>query len=313
MGPLIWLEKILFHVSQPMKPLFSPVLLIAALTAFAISPVDLDANGPRVLLLDGKVQTKNIPFEGVRVVVERNGIPVRVVTKDLRHFQLQLDLQQDYVVTFHRESCLSKSLHIDTHVPDQALDAAPFSFPFLVTLEPRPKGPLVRYAVPVGQIYFREEKGDFGYGTNYSLARDRQQAKLSDLPPPAVRAASTGASAEPSSTLTGPTIASPLDKALPIKADRPAPIRRKDAPNEVAKSTRPRHQAVGQDVLRGSVPDGRSEELEVRPTYVAKEVRITQQGHTRVYRKVVHRDGEIRYFCNGNSCSESIYKVAIKH
>ena len=296
-----------------MKPLFPHLLLIMALTAVAISPVGLYANGPRVLLLDGKVQTKNIPFEGVRVVVERNGIPVRVVTKDLRHFQLQLDLQQDYVVTFHLESCLSKSLHIDTHVPEQALDAAPFNFPFLVTLEPRPKGPVVRYAVPVGEIYFNEEKADFGYGTNYSLARDRQQAKLSHPKPPAVRSDGTGASAELSSTLSGPTIASPLDKALTIKVDRPAPLQEKDAHAVVAKKTPPRDQAVGEGFIPGSVPDGRTEELQVRPTYVAREVRITQQGHTRVYRKVTHRYGEVRYFCNGSSCSESIYMAAIRH
>ena len=104
------------------------------------------ADGLQVLLLDGKVRTKDISFEGVRLVVERNGITVQVVTEDLKRFQLELDLQQVYVLTFHREACLSKSLHIDTHVPEEALEAAPFRFPFLVTLEPRPKGPVVRYA-----------------------------------------------------------------------------------------------------------------------------------------------------------------------
>ncbi len=296
-----------------MKPLFTESVLAAALMVFSLSPRTLLANSPQVLILDGKVRTKDIPFEGVRLVVERNGIPVDVDTKDLRHFQLQLELQQDYVLTFHKESCLSKSLHIDTHVPELALEAAPFHFPFLVTLEPNPKGPVVHYAEPVGEINFREDKGDFGYVTDYSLAHDRKKDNLSDLPPTTVRTDSTSITATPPRSMADPATSSPADMGRSHTADRQASFQSKDASLAAIKATQPRPEANTQDVLYGSLPDGRTEEVQVRPTYVAMEIRITKQGSTHVFRKVTPLYGEVRYFCNGSSCSEASFLTATQH
>lgn len=296
-----------------MKPQVLQTVMTAALIALCLLPRTLYANGPQALLLDGRVRTKNISFEGVRLVVERNGITVQVMMKDLRHFQVQLDLQQEYVLTFYRESCLSKSLHIDTHVPAGALEAAPFHFPFLVTLEPRPKGHVVRYAEPVGQIYFMEGKADFGYGTDYSLARDHQRAALGRGTRAAVR--SDGKGQRPSTdadrpgpmTSPAPTGPSPVGTDLPSEADRQAPARSKDASSAVIKEPPPHHEVVMVAPLYRSIPDGRTEDLQVLPTYLAKEVRITEGGRTRVYRKVTHRFGEVHYFCNGGACSEASF------
>lgn len=299
-----------------MRSLSPHIIPTLAVLALVLSSLTLDANGPQVLLLDGKVRTKDISFEGVRLVVERNGITVQVVTEDLKRFQLELDLQQVYVLTFHREACLSKSLHIDTHVPEEALEAAPFRFPFLVTLEPRPKGPVVRYAEPVGDIYFMDGKADFGYGTDYSLARDRQRATLGRDPRVAVRSDGTGPG--PSTdfdrdrSMAGPAT-SLLGTGLSFEADRQTPARSKEAPAATTREPRPHQEVVMEGALYPSKPDGRTEELQIRPTYVAKEVRITEQGRTCVYRKVTHRYGEVNYFCNGSGCSELSFRAATRH
>ncbi|MEO7080935.1 MAG: hypothetical protein ABIY71_05375 [Flavobacteriales bacterium] len=296
-----------------MKPLFTQSVLAAALLVFSLSPRTPLANGPQVLILDGKVRTKDIAFEDVRLVVERNGIPVDVVTKDLRHFQLQLDLQQDYVLTFHKESCLSKSLHIDTHVPEQALEASPYSFPFLVTLQPRPKGPVIRYAAPVGEINFREDKGDFGYATDYSLARERKRDDSSHEPTTVVRIDSTSITAKPPSSLAGPTTLSPVSMEHSPTADSKAFSQNNAASLAAVRATEPRRAASVQDVPYGSIPDGRTDEVQVRPTYVAREIRITKQGSTHVFRKVTPLYGDARYFCNGSSCSEATFVTATQH
>ena len=68
-------------------------------------------------------------------------------------------------------------------------------------------------------------------------------------------------------------------------------------------------QAVVPDTPR---PDGREEEVEVRPGYVARVLRITEQGHTREFRKVTHRYGEVNWFCNGASCSELQYNALVE-
>ncbi|MEZ4740041.1 MAG: hypothetical protein R2818_11955 [Flavobacteriales bacterium] len=63
--------------------------------------------------------------------------------------------------------------------------------------------------------------------------------------------------------------------------------------------------------LAAALPDGRTDELIVEPTYVARVIRITESGHTREYRRVVHRFGDTYYFCNGSSCGEVTYSTAI--
>ena len=301
-----------------MKPLIPNTMLTAALIALCLLPRTLYANGPQVLLLDGKVRTKGISFEGVRMVVERNGIPVQVVMEDLGHFQLQLDLQQDYVLIFHRESCLSKSLHIDTHVPEHTLDLAPFRFPLLVTLEPRPKGPVVRYAEPVGQIYFMEGKADFGYGTDYTLTRERKEAALANAhrsharQDPTTPSSTENAARKPSVNVPAIKGPSQKDSSLsPLRENRWAARSLAEAPaNE---EPRLRQTATADTPLYATTPDGRTEELEVRPTYVAKEVRITENGRTAVYRRVTHRYGAVLYFCNGSGCSETSFLSAMRH
>ena len=60
------------------------------------------------------------------------------------------------------------------------------------------------------------------------------------------------------------------------------------------------------------LPDGRTDDLIVEPTYVARVIRITASGHTREYRRVVHRFGDTYFFCNGSSCGEVTYNTAVE-
>ena len=59
------------------------------------------------------------------------------------------------------------------------------------------------------------------------------------------------------------------------------------------------------------LPDGRTEELAVDKNIVATIVRITKNGRTREYRRIAHGYGDVHFFCNGSSCSESSYSAGI--
>ncbi len=284
-------------------PLTPFVLLIAAIT--------LGTTVPHGLLVDGKFRIKGASMEGARVIVERNGVQVQVLHDDIGRFTLNLDLQQDYVLHFIREGCLSKSLHFDTHMPENSIAAAPFRFPFLVTLEPKPKGSVTGYAKAVGVVMFDTAKGDFDYSTNYALARERTKrlglvdvqrtlpGTLPDAPGSfewSARPELKNETAAPSFTLEQSQ--RPIARSRPgIKPDRTAP----PSPSITAVVTPPEEPRQ----------DGRVEEVEVRPAYVARMVRITEQGHTQEYRKVTHRYGEVHWFCNGASCSESRYNTMV--
>jgi hypothetical protein len=153
-------------MKTPLAPL---VPLIAAIT--------LGTTMSQELQVDGKFRVKGMSMEGARVIVERNGKQVQVLQDHIAHFTLNLDLQQDYVLHFIREGCLSKSLFFDTHIPEDTRVTASFRFPFLVTLEPKPKGPVVGYAKAVGTVIFDPVRGDFDYSTYYALEREKAKRR----------------------------------------------------------------------------------------------------------------------------------------
>jgi hypothetical protein len=284
-------------------PLIPFVLLIATIT--------LGATVPQGLLVDGKFRIKGVPMKGARVIVERNGVQVQVLHDDISRFTLNLDLQQDYVLHFVREGCLSKTLHFDTHMPESSMAAAPFRFPFLVTLEPKPMGSVVGYAKAVGVVVFDTATGDFDYSTNYALVRERTkrlgsvdvQRTLPRALPDAPGSFDGSARPELMKEATEPGFTpkqgqrSIARSRSGIKPDRTAP----PSPSVTAVVAPPEEPRQ----------DGRTEEIEVRPAYVARMVRITEQGRTREYRKVTHRYGEVHWFCNGTSCSESLYNKLV--
>lgn len=289
-----------------MKTLLAPVLLL-------ITMITSGATVPHGLLVDGKFRIKGMSMEGARVIVERNGVQVQVLQNGIGHFTLYLDLQQDYVLHFIREGCLNKSLHFDTRMPENAMAAAPFRFPFLVTLEPKPIGPVAGYAKAVGVVIFDTARGDFDYSTNYALTREKAiRDKMVD-----VRRAGPMALSEANGTIEGPARSESNNESkapsFTYKESQRSVMR--SEPGITPDRTAPLSLSGTAVVTSPEEPrkDGRIEEVEVRPTYVARRVRITERGHTREYCKVTHRYGEVHWFCNGASCSEPQYnKLVVK-
>ncbi|MBK7111175.1 MAG: hypothetical protein IPH60_01810 [Flavobacteriales bacterium] len=274
-----------------------------------ITAITLGTTMSQELQVDGKFRVKGMSMEGARVIVERNGKQVQVLQDHIAHFTLNLDLQQDYVLHFIREGCLSKSLFFDTHIPEDTRVTASFRFPFLVTLEPKPKGPVVGYAKAVGTVIFDPVKGDFDYSTYYALEREKAKRRgPSDLQKTGLGAVTetdgtSEGSAHPGVSTTVAASGStfergPLSRSRPgIKSGGSAP----PSPSGIAVVDPPMEPRR----------DDRTEEVEIRPAYVAWIVRITEKGHLREYRKVTHRYGEVHWFCNGASCSESLYRTLV--
>lgn len=185
--------------------------MAALLTAAALVQIQAIRANTAQLHLDGIVIVKQLPLDGTKViVVDREG-PSTVITRDLRHFSLPLDLDRTYLLSFEREGCVTKQLLFDTKVPERYMASAPFSFPFQVTLEQPPADAPFAYAGPVGFVRFYDDIKDFGYDTDYSIARDAVLVQRLDL-------AREGASPAPA---TAQTL-----KAAPL----PAPVPSADAP-----------------------------------------------------------------------------------
>ncbi|HMC97529.1 MAG TPA: hypothetical protein VKG92_07755, partial [Flavobacteriales bacterium] len=152
----------------------SPQAFIIAVSLFCHGAV-VNARWEQVLYIDGKVRTEGVPLDGTRILVERDGIMVQVVSEDVGRIRLRLDLQRVYILSFERVGCMTKQLLFDTHVPGEGLMSAPFSFPFKVTLEESDESTLLQYTQPVGFVRYYPGEKDFGYDTDYRMRRYSQR------------------------------------------------------------------------------------------------------------------------------------------
>lgn len=343
------------------KAMKTPTSLQPISFALVLSALSTSASATmeQALYIDGKVRTTGVPLDGTRILVERDGIMVQMLTDDIGRVHLRLDLQRIYILSFERAGCMTKKLFFDTHVPGDGLMSAPFSFPFKVTLEENEESTTLHYAQPVGFIrYFRAEK-DFGYDTNYRMRRyPKPDEELiaskhvrsedgpitsGEMPPVAVASTGNSGLGTPNTTsvtasvrpgpvemmsvrataspvlsrshtvapepLPGPTAAPTMRR---VSKAGPRPSREHEV---VTTALRPRPTVTRVITLPRKenvvLPDGRTEEVQVEPTYVTTTVRITKSGHTREYRRVAHKYGAVHFFYNGLSCGEAIYTAGI--
>jgi regulator of protease activity HflC (stomatin/prohibitin superfamily) len=94
-------------------------------------------------------------------------------------FEFDLNYDKDYIITFARKGYISKSVEINTHVPEAVKKDEmlfPFAaYPFQVELNPQADNKVVVFNQPVGMIKYDPSINDFDYDTDYSKS---VQAKL---------------------------------------------------------------------------------------------------------------------------------------
>lgn len=291
-------------------------------------------NAAPALSIDVKFNVRNMSMEGAKVVIVSSTGSSKILSDDLRHFTYRLDLHSDYLISFERPGCVTKQLLFDTHTPEGDAHVMGYVFPFEVTLEAPPIGQTFTYAGPVGSIRFDPAIGDFGYDTDYrtkpseELVHQMEKAQQGsdmvveevaktevDLPLHPVEAVVGSFSPSTSShfeeeantvSQLAPLVhviamEKAVDGSLPIEVMKPAekeirPIL--ESPDPIVEVT-PAVQAVDRT--------DRTEKLEVDKLHVITTTRLSKDGRTDEYRRVVSYYGGTTHFKNGRACSESTY------
>lgn len=309
------------------------MVAMVAVGAYAAPP----AAGLRI---DGIVRVKKVSPASARVIVVADEGEAQVITKDLSHFTLTLDLQTKYLLSFECDGCVTKQLVFDTHAP---ATGSGYDFPFQVTLEPPPTDAPFAYAGPVGLIRYDEHIADFGYDTDYKIARnealaerlERARTELERTTPasPGVHVVkSTVSSATLPEPAAPPAVAAkdidaprgPFEELAPTRSER-APLVHPtgNAPRTAALPSppplpppSPKPVAVPVEAeppapeMR-STDDGRTEEVIAEKLRVTTIVRVRRGERTTEYRRVAQYYGGVVYFKDGQACSEQSYREGI--
>jgi len=120
-------------------------------------------------------------LKGAQVSISKNGKPYRIIDSKSK-VDLELDLGNEYVFTAKKTDYVTKSIVIDTNVPE-GRDQEDFAeFQSEIILKPQPVDQEITYTQPVGRIAYDDKMGDFNYDKDYS-AKAREMEKKAEAEP----------------------------------------------------------------------------------------------------------------------------------
>lgn len=277
-----------------------------------------------VLHLDGELRVRGGSLAEAKVIViPEHGAPW-LVDQDLAHFSVKLELQGKYLLSFEHRGSVSKQLLFDTTVPQAQVRLEGYRFPFEVTLEPTPFGEAMEYAGPVGSIHYDPSIRDFGYRTDYRIAKNVQlEQRLLTARTDLARTGSAGRSplnkAEvadrrprevlgPNEVLAGTASRMPplvhVLKTPDTVAELPGPAVEEPPAPTVGEAH------LAKEELAEAGPFAHAE-VTVGERYVSTDVLVKENGRVVAYRRVVKFYGAVTYFRDGRPCSPEVYRQGI--
>lgn len=119
--------------------------------------------------INGRVKVDGGSLDGTKVVIYKDGQKQRTVNSGLSKFQLELDLNANYILSFEKEGFVTKKLSFDTHAPGEAMANGFTPFEFAVSMfKQYDDVNMVVFDQPVGMIKYSAEVDDFDYDTDYT-------------------------------------------------------------------------------------------------------------------------------------------------
>lgn len=119
--------------------------------------------------INGRVKLEGGSLDGTHVVVYKNGEKQRTISSGLSKFQLDLDINADYILEFEKDGFVTKKLSFDTHAPAEAIANGFTPFEFAVSMFKQYEGVnTVVFNQPVGMIRYDKNTDDFDYDTDYT-------------------------------------------------------------------------------------------------------------------------------------------------
>lgn len=141
------------------------ILLFTAINAFGQS---------NDFLITGKFKVDGGSNNGARIVLEKDGRKVRTLDGDSR-FEVKLDYQAIYIVSFEKDGYVTKKLRFDTHVPEERIEYGFEPFDFTVEIfEQFDDVNVVVFNQPVGKISYSDIIDEFDYDTDYTKSIQTQ-------------------------------------------------------------------------------------------------------------------------------------------
>lgn len=151
--------------------------LVLAVSVLVVSAIHAQGT----FTINGRVKVDGGTLDGTRVVVYKNGAKDRVLSSNLARFELDLDLNSDYMLSFEKDGFVTKKISFNTHAPAEAAANGFTPFEFAVSLfKQYDDVNMVIFNQPVGMIRYDATADDFDYDTDYTKSIQSQLQKALD-------------------------------------------------------------------------------------------------------------------------------------
>ncbi|HEX8517149.1 MAG TPA: hypothetical protein VF868_13210 [Bacteroidia bacterium] len=131
-----------------------------------------------------KMQAEGGNLENALITITKNGKPDRVIDPSKGKYNIDLDLGAEYTLVFTKMGYVSKTIIIDTHVPNGRENAEFGKFSATVELAKQPEDKVITYTQPVGRIKYSTQLGDFDYDKDYTATAEAMIRKAESNPIP---------------------------------------------------------------------------------------------------------------------------------
>ncbi len=131
-------------------------------------------------IIEGRLKVDGGSVSDAKIIVERDGRQVKSIEGESR-FEIQLDFQSIYIISFVKEGFVTKRLRFDTNVPKDRIEYGFEPFGFQVEIfEQYDDVNMVVFNQPVGKISYSELIDEFDYDTDYTKSIQSQLDQAQD-------------------------------------------------------------------------------------------------------------------------------------
>ena len=111
------------------------------------------------------------------VTITRKGAPFKVIDPNKENFDVVLPLGSDYLFTFRKIGYITKTISVDTHVPEGREKSEFAKKTSDVELDIQPEGRVVTYPKPVASLSYSIRKADFAWDKDVASEGYKMQKK----------------------------------------------------------------------------------------------------------------------------------------
>ncbi len=147
-----------------------------------------------------KLKVQDGDLKNVMITITKKRVPFKVIDPNLDKYPVDLPLDNEYYFTYSKIGYISKTVFVDTHVPDKRGESEFDKTIYSIELEKQPEDRVIVYSQPVARFAYSNQKDDFSFDKDYAELADKMMKK--EIAPP-----------DPKAKRTSP----PIPKTPPIK------------------------------------------------------------------------------------------------